>query len=808
MVKGLRLDGAGRGAMMAKRESAAITRASAFDVPTAAKRCLRLAAALTLGLAAACQNGQRSPADKDARASIAVIPAPASVELLDGAFALARNARVHVVGDEKALRIAGYFADLMRRTAGFALTPEASTGPVPSDGVIFLLQEDLSLPPEGYRIEVAPERAAVTASTPEGLFYGAVTLWQLATPAEGAAARIPALTIEDAPGLEWRGAMLDSARHYQSPDFIKSFIDWMALHKLNVFHWHLTDDQAWRLEIKQYPKLTEVGAWRAPAGAAERDMDPATGRPHLYGGYYTQEDVRDIVAYAKERFVRIVPEIDMPGHAQAAIVAYPELGAGNDRPKAVSSDWGVFPYAYNVDDATFQFLENVLAETAALFPGAYIHVGGDEVVKDHWRADAGAQARLAELGLEDETELQGYFTRRIGAFLEGEGRRLVGWDEIIEGGLGDSAVVMSWRGVTGAIEAARQGHDAVLSPAPDLYFDNRQSGLPDEPPGRGNVIALESVYRFNPYPDGLTADQRAHVKGVQANIWTEHIRTAERVEHMTFPRLAALAEVAWAPAAEKDWPGFVRRLVPMLERYEALGVDYAKSAFTPRIRIGKAGGGARVRLDSQAGAGEIRYTLDGSAPDASSPLYDKDLTIEPPAVLTATTFIDGKAVASARADIDGRNHLRRKSQELQTCESNLVLNLEDDAPLQGERAVFLIDIMKPCWIFPQADLTDVSEIEADVGQVPFNFQIGEDIEKISFRPPRTPEGELDVRRDSCDGDIVASLPLAPAAGNPGVTTIRGDLAHLSGAHDLCFAFTSDGIDPMWAIDQVRLVPGR
>ncbi len=738
-------------------------------------------------------------------AIVPVIPAPALVTLAKGEFTLAPDASVYAAGGDEALRIATYFAELMRGAADFDLKPGAAPEAGAASGVVLALNEAAEIPAGGYHLEVSPERVVVTAATPEGLFHGAVTLWQLATPADKNGARIPSMRIEDEPGLEWRGVMLDSARHYQPPEFIKSFIDWMALHKLNVFHWHLTDDQAWRLEIKKYPKLAEIGAFRVPAGEAARHIDPANGAPRLYGGYYTQDEVREIVAYAKERFITIVPEIDMPGHAQAAIVAYPELGAGATRPSAVSSDWGVFPFVYNVDDATFDFLKDVLNETAALFPGAYIHVGGDEVVKDYWRTDEKAQARMRALGLKDEAALQGYFTHRTGAVLDGLGRRLVGWDEILEGDLSASAVVMSWRGATGAIDAARQGRDAILSPAPALYFDNRQSELPDEPPGRGNVVSLESVYRFEPYAKELNAAQRKHVIGMQANLWTEHIRTTERVEHMAFPRLAAVAEVAWAPDAARDWPGFVRRLVPMLERYKALGINYAASAFEPRITVEEAKGGARISLDAQAGLGEIRYTLDGAAPDAASPIFRRAFDVKPPATLTAATFIDGRSVATASAAVDGRNHLRRKSQELKTCAQKLVLNLEDDAPLVGPHAAFLIDIMEPCWIFPKAALTSVSEIEVRVGQVPFNFQIGDDINKIVLRPPQTPDGEFEARLDNCDGEVIASLPLAPAASNPSVTTLRGAIRPISGTHDLCFMFTSARIEPMWAIDEVALV---
>lgn len=771
------------------RRSAAATRALA-------------GAALAIA-AAACGGG---PGREQELPPAAVIPQPVTMEVSNGVFTLSRKATLRASGGEAALNAASYFADLMRRTAGFDLEVLPGGG-LADAGVVFAL--DPAGPPHvgAYRIEVAADRAHIVAATPEGLFYGAATFWQLATPASEEAARIRTLKIEDAPGFSWRGVMLDSARHYQSPAFIKRFIDLMALHKLNVFHWHLTDDQAWRLEIRKHPALTDVGAFRVPAGEAERDLDPQTGEARRYGGYYTQEEVREIVAHAKSRFVTIVPEIDMPGHVQAATVAYPALAAGKTRPQAVSSDWGVFPDIFNVEEGTFAFLEDVLEETAALFPGPFIHVGGDEVVKDRWREDPAVQARMKAFGIEDETALQGYFTRRIGGLLAGMNRRLVGWDEILEGGLADSAVVMSWRGVEGAIEAARKGYETVLSPAPDLYFDNRQSALNSEPPGRGNVISLESVYRFNPYPEELSRNQRSHIRGVQANIWTEHIRTEARVEHMTFPRIAALAEIAWTPGAEKDWPRFLDRLALMLARYDALGVNYARSAFMPRIEVERADDGARVRLDTQAGYGEIRYTLDGAAPGADSPVYHEPLFVDSPVILTAATFIAGRTVASASDRIDGANHLRRKSQELRPCAGDLVLNLEDDAPLHGPRAVFLVDIMNPCWIFEDAELSGVTEIEAAVGQVPFNFQIGEAIEHIQLAPPRTPYGELEARL-ACDGEVLTSLSLEPAHDNPGVTLLRGAMKPVQGRHDLCLRFTGETIDPLWVLDEIRLTSGE
>lgn len=763
---------------------------------------LRSLAATAFVASTACAH---APAQTRLAALAPVIPIPRSVEVGEGAFVLERNATILAAGGGEADRIALYFADLMRRTADFDLKVAPANRAPAGAAIMFKLEDGALSPGGGYAIDVSPDGVSVKAASPQDLFYGAVTLWQLATPADGASRTIPAIRIADAPGLEWRGAMLDSARHYQPPEFIKSFIDWIALHKLNVLHWHLTDDQAWRIEIKKYPKLTEIGAFRVPAGEAGREADPTTGAPRRYGGYYTQEDIREIVAYAKDRFVTIVPEIDMPGHAQAAIVAYPELGAGRVKPRSVSSDWGIFPDVFNIDEITFEFLEDVLAETASLFPGPYIHVGGDEVSFDHWRESPAAKALIGKLRLADETKLQEYFTGRIAETLKKIDRRLVGWDEITEGELSESALVMSWRGVDGAIEAARRGHDVVLSPAPALYFDNRQGEGAEEPPGRGNLITLESAYRFDPYPDESPLEQRSHIKGVQANIWTEHIRTPERVEYMAFPRLAAVAEIAWVPEAEKDWPGFVARIAPMLARYERLGINYARTAFAPRVSIQIDESVRRISLSSQAGVGDIRYTLDGTAPHESARRYSGEFEVKPPATVRAATFIGGRKIAEASESIDGKSHFRRKSQELSTCDDKLVLNLEDDDPPNGERAVFLIDIMSPCWIFPQAALTGVSTIEARVGQVPFNFQIGDEVDEIELPSPRTAEGELEVRLGSCDGDLLASLPLARAAANPGVTMLQGPLAPRSGSHDLCLRFTGDHIEPMWALEEVRLV---
>jgi hexosaminidase len=670
-----------------------------------------------------------------------VIPMPAEALPRAGAVSIREGTEIFAPANREAARIAAYFAELLKGSHGLHLRVRTHENHPARDGVIaFALDPQApGASPESYQLEVTPGLVLVSARDLRGLFYGAVTLWQLcsAQPLHDGVLVLSGVRINDTPRLRWRGLMLDSARHFQSPEFILRYLDWMALHKLNVLGWHLTDDQGWRLEIKRYPRLTSVGAWRVPAGsAALRDLDPATHRPRLYGGFYTQEQVRRIVAHAAARNITIVPEIDMPGHATAAIVAYPQLGVLERPPAAVPSDWGVYPNLFNVDESTFTFLERVLDEVMALFPGQFVHTGGDEAVKDQWRASMRVQAHMRELSVPSEAALQGYFTHRLGEYLAEHGRRLIGWDEILEGGVPPDAAVMSWRGVEGAIAAAASGHDTVLSPQPVLYLDNRQGSSPDEPPGRGTAVSLEDVYHFDPLP-GPLAQQQSHVLGLQANLWTEHVRTEQQAAYMTWPRAAALAEVGWSAPSRLDWNGFMTRLAAEFGRLRALGIHYSDEVFSPPRSLG---------------------------------IYD-----------------------------------RRFSQDLKSCSQKLLLNLEDDAPLEGRRAVFLVDIMDPCWIFPATDLTHAASLTAAVGQVPFNFQIGKDIEAIHLNPPRTPAGELEVRFDGCEGAPVAVLPLAPAAANDAVTVLPAvALPGVSGTHTLCFRFTQRTLDPLWTIDWIQL----
>jgi hexosaminidase len=727
-------------------------------------------------------------------AECGVIPVPARIISGDGSFAVDASTQLWVPpGDRGAAEAARYLAELWNRTNGIAVTVAAGAPRGPS--IDFSRRGGFG--PEGYAIEVTPQRINVSASSAAGLYYGAITLWQLLPPG-GRTGEIPAQTIHDAPAYRWRGLMLDSARHFQSPAFVRSMIDWMAWHKLNVLHWHLTDDQGWRLEIRKYPRLTSVGAWR---------IDPDGTR---YGGFYTQDEVRDIVRFAAAHHVAIVPEIDMPGHATAAIAAYPHLGSApplaGAQPPAVSANWGILDHLFNLQPQTFVFLDDVLSEVMQLFPGRYVHIGGDEAVKDEWNESPAVQARARQLGIHDAGGLQAYFTQRMGRFLRLHGRRIIGWDEILQPGLDKDAVIMSWHGVAGAHAAALAGHDAILTPWPTLYFDNRQSALASEPPGRLKVISLEDVYRFEPRDPALSAARQDHVQGVQANLWTEHMRTEARVEWMALPRAAALAEVAWSPPERRLWPDFLERLVPMFARYRAFGLNYADSVFSPAPAVAAAPEGFALTLSTQAGSdlafpGEIRYTLDGSTPVAQSARYGAPLSLPAGSEVRAATFVGSAQVSRTwSGHFDARTLRRRDSHELELCSDAIGLLLEP----AGGSAPIAIDIMNPCWIDRGVDLTAAPRLVAAVAPLPFNYEIGADAAKIRVGDSRTAEGELEIHADGCDTPVIAALPLAPALLSKGVSLLPAQrLPALPGRHDLCLRFARPRLDPMWALDSVE-----
>jgi hexosaminidase len=536
---------------------------------------------------------------------VSIIPAPARLEVRQGEFRLGTGTAIALLdaADAEARRIAGFLAEPLRAASGLAFPIVDEPGPdrilIGLDPAAFgeaapLVSAGLDPRAERYRLEVSAEGIRLTAPAHEGLFRGLQTLRQLLPPAiedgfrtthgrawqaPGPAApeastvwTVPAVLIDDEPRFRYRGMHLDVGRHFFPVPFIKKYIDLLAQYRLNVFHWHLTEDQGWRIEIRKYPRLTQVGAFRRET-ILEKNFDPYRGDGAPHGGFYTQDQIRDVVAWAAARFVTIVPEIELPGHSRAALAAYPQL-ACTPGPFEVSTVWGVHEDVYCPSERTFEFLQDVLGEVVTLFPGPYVHIGGDEVPRTRWRESAVAQDVMRREGLADENALKSWFVQRIERFLAERGRRLIGWDEILEGGIPPRATVMSWRGMQGGIEAARAGHDVIMTPTSHLYFDYYQGDPAREPLAIGGFVPLEKVYEFDPVASQLTPEEATHVLGAQGNVWTEYMKSTGHVEYMAVPRLLALAEVVWSPVALRSWPGFAARLPAALGRLRRLGVNY------------------------------------------------------------------------------------------------------------------------------------------------------------------------------------------------------------------------------------------
>jgi hexosaminidase len=512
-----------------------------------------------------------------------IIPKPASLRPTSGVFSISPDTVISV--DDRAFDGARLFVEMLAPALGRNLRIVHSTPP--SDGISLKIDPSLSrLGKEGYRVEITPKRTELIAQTPGGLFYGLQTLRQLLpvqifsrTPVPEIPWEIPCGIIEDHPRFGWRGMMLDCSRHFMPTEFIYKWIDLLAIHKMNIFHWHLTDDQGWRIEIRKYPKLTEIGAWRKETligHALSKETHTYDGARH--GGFYTQDQIRSVVKYAAARNVTVVPEIELPGHSQAAIAAYPHLG-NTGRQIDVWNSWGVNPNILNVEESTVLFYQDVLSEVMELFPSPFIHIGGDEAIKDQWKVSVRAQTRMAELGLRDEDELQSWFIRRMDEFLTSHGRKLVGWDEILEGGLASGAMVMSWRGEEGGIAAANSGDDVVMTPSKWVYFDHYQSeNTKKEPLAIGGFLPLEQVYQYEPVPAALDEKAAAHVRGAQGQLWTEYVPDPAHAEYMVYPRACALAEVVWSPRQSRKFSEFLPRLKLHLERLKLLGVNYCPLA--------------------------------------------------------------------------------------------------------------------------------------------------------------------------------------------------------------------------------------
>jgi hexosaminidase len=502
---------------------------------------------------------------ENVRAIYSVIPQPVQLSPSDSVFTLAPSTRIVVWPEARG--VGKYLQELLP----FPLISDHTHNDTIPVGGILLTHTGAStlLGSEGYHLSVSPAAIVVRANQPAGMFYGIQTLRQLIC---ADSVTIPAVEIVDRPRFPWRGIMLDVGRHLFPVKFIKRLIDVMALHKLNVLHWHLTEDQGWRIEIKKYPNLTKIGSRRS-ASPIPSDREKLDEKP--YQGYYTQEQIKEIVLYAANRFITVVPEIEMPGHSVAALASYPNLGCTGG-PYNVGNHWGIEKDVYCAgNEQVFSFLQDVLDEVLSLFPSKFIHIGGDECPKARWEQCPKCQNAIRRNNLKNEDELQSYFIRRIEAYLNTLGRRMIGWDEILEGGMAPNASVMSWRGMEGGIQAAQEGHDVVMTPTSHCYFDYYQSeDIYTEPPAIGGFLPLETVYAFEPVPLECTAEEAQHILGAQGNLWTEYITTPKQAGYMLFPRATALAEVVWSAAEKRNFPDFEQRLQAFLPHLKKIGMNY------------------------------------------------------------------------------------------------------------------------------------------------------------------------------------------------------------------------------------------
>jgi hexosaminidase len=737
---------------------------------------------------------------------VPLIPLPAQVTPGAGSLIVGPGSAVTAPADDAAASAAvRLLIERVRIDRGLALRKDTT-------GAIRFVRDSAIAADEAYRLDVASDGVTIRASGDRGFIWGAMTLAQLLSPdaAFGKPVKLPAVTIQDAPRFRWRGLMMDVARHFQPIETLYPVVDAMAAQKLNTLHLHLSDDQGWRVEIKRYPKLTEIGAWRTPPSAGGAP-GPKTG------GFYTQAELRKLVAYAAERGIVIVPEIDLPGHAQAAVAAYPEeIGVLGDRPD-VGHDWGVNPWLFSPSPRSMAFIRNVLDELIDIFPSQFIHVGGDEAVKDQWQRSPEVQAQMKALGLKTENQLQGWMIAELGKYLATKDRRLIGWDEILEGDVPTSASVMSWRGEKGAVDAANRGHDVVLSPAPDLYLDNLQSDRADEPTGRLAIRTLEQVYGYEPAPAGIAPDRMRHVLGAQANAWSEYLMTAKQKEHAIFPRLSAVAELTWSPRERREWTSFVARLDPQMLRYKRQGIAAADSAFAVNYRMqGSRGDALRagkvtLALNTQADAGTIRYSTGGKDADGRSRGYAKPLTFPLGTRISAAAFTaDGRATAAPRMfDTSRAALLTAGPSDLAACPKGaLGLRVPLTAGQETDAPAFKVNIFDTCTQWLAAPLGEAKGFRIDVARLPRHYGLAHEAHALRAHYAVTTHGELVVRAGGCSGEVIGTFPLPDPASAPNRMRFSGEVAGRSSDADLCFQFTSPLSDPFYAVEQVVLEDRR
>ncbi len=608
------------------------------------KTFLSILSAATLFIGSmACTQQNETPTN-----ALAFIPQPKEMQVLSDQFQLTRRAGITIETPNPELeRIAHYFNSKIAPATGFELRLKQR------GNIRFKLTDDTSLGAEGYHLLVKHSGVTITAHQPAGIFYGVQTLLQMFPPEirgkeeqKNKVWKIACVDITDKPQFAWRGMMLDVSRHWFTKEEVKKYIDELAEYKMNVFHWHLTDDQGWRLEIKSLPRLTEVGAWRAPRVGQWWHREPQQpGEEATYGGFYTQEDVKEVLAYAAERYVRVIPEIDVPGHSLAALVAYPEL-ACMKAPTTVNVGNKFYGEDENTlcigKEETFEFMDKVLTEVAALFPDEYIHIGGDECFKGFWHKCPRCQARMRAENLKNENELQSYFIHRMESLLKEKGKKLIGWDEISEGGLAPDATVMSWRGMEGGIQAAKAGHHVIMTPAEHCYIDLWQ-GEPSVEPDTYSMCRLKDSYSFNPVPEGVPAEM---ILGGQGNLWAESVPTFRHAEYMAWPRGWALAEVLWTGPEQTNWDKFWPRVEQHFVRANAAQINYARSMYNAIITPSyTADGTLEIKLETELGNLDIYYTFDNTDPDAFTPKYSEPLRVPKDATwLRVVTYRDGKPI--------------------------------------------------------------------------------------------------------------------------------------------------------------------
>lgn len=575
-----------------------------------------------------------------------IIPVPQTLIPQNGTFTFNRNTVVRYdLSNPATEKLARELAAQVGLVSGIQPEVKAFSGTDSVNSIVLVTAKGMNT--EAYRLSITPRTISIHASAPNGFFYGLQTLYQLMPPAiygkttvKNLKLTVPCAGITDTPRFAYRGLHLDVCRHFFPLPFIKKYIDAMAIHKLNTFHWHLTDDQGWRIEIKKYPELTKTGAFRSQTLiGTESGFFPLKYDGKPYGGFYTQDEAREIVKYAADRFITVIPEIEMPGHAQAALASYPFLSCNNDSTIRVAGNWGIFKDVYCPSETTFSFLEDVLTEIMDIFPGKYIHIGGDECPKDRWKESAFCQQLIKDNNLKDENGLQSYFIHRIEKFLNAHGRNIIGWDEILDGGLAPNATVMSWRGTAGGIAAAKAGHDVIMTPTTYCYFDHYQGNPENEPLAIGGFLPLRMVYQYEPITSELTGDEEKYILGAQANLWTEYIPDTQQVEYMVFPRLAAMSEILWSPRNARNWDDFRSRLNSQFARYDALDIHYANTFNDVWFQSAPAGDNRiAVTLSCDNPDTKIRYTINGQVHNYTVPFeVDKTTTI------AATSYVNGKA---------------------------------------------------------------------------------------------------------------------------------------------------------------------